>query len=225
MLKAILVRPRFDSATEHTYAFAKDILEMCQKAGIEVIELAEEDAVRKLVEKSLTAGDMDIYIHYDHGDEGALIGQDEKACIDSKNCKLLANKDVYTLACLSGKSLGVDIWNQGGRFWGYIEVVSFTTDALEEFKRAFNCGFEFLFINGEEHNAALAQAKAEFDSLAVELVGKGKTIAAIFMRMNGDNMVCYNANSKPEEKEGCLLAILKSPIRLWGLGLELIRGR
>lgn len=212
-MKAILVRPRFDDATKHTYAFADEILAICRKAGIEVVELAEGEAVRKRVEQELAAGDVDLYIQYDHGNEDALIGQDEKACIDGRNCKLLANKDVYTLACLSAKSLGVDIWNQGGKYWGYVEIVSFTTDALEEFQRAFNCGFEFRFIDKEDHSVALAQAKGEFDSLAVDLVGRGKTIAAVFMRINGENLVCYNGE-KPEEKGGCLSILFGLPLKL-----------
>jgi len=213
-LKALLVRPRFDDATEHTFAFAGDILEKCRQAGIEVVELAESEAVREKVEEQLRKG-VDVFIFYDHGDEDALIGQDEKPVIDLSNCHFLKEKETYTLACLSAKKLGVEVWRRGGKYWGYTEVVGFTTDSLKEFQEAFNCGFCYLFLEGETHQAALDRARETFDRLAEELVSQGKIMAAIFMRQNRDSLVSYNAHG-PEEGNGsgCLLALLKLP---WGL--------
>jgi len=45
-------------------------------------------------------------------------------------------------------------------------------------------------------------------------VAAGNTLAAIFMRENGDNLVYLDAH-KPEEKEGCLMGLLKLPIKIW----------
>ena len=214
-MKAILVRPRFDSATEHTFAFAEAILEQCRQAGIDVVELAEDEAVKSRVEEELRKG-VDLCIFYDHGSEGALIGQDEEPAVDLKNCLLLAEKEVYTLACLSAKELGAEIWRQGGKYWGYTEVVGFTTDALPEFGQAFNCGFCYLFIDGEAHQAALDLAKTTFDQLAMDLLSQGKIAAAIFMRQNKESLVSYNAHG-PEAGNGggCLLGLLKAPQALF----------
>jgi hypothetical protein len=210
-LKAILVRPRFDEVTPYTFAFASEILQWCQDAGIDTIELAEGEAIRARVEEELAKG-VDLFIHYDHGNEDALIGQDEKAVIDLNNCHLLASKETYTLACLSAKSLGVEVWRKDGEYWGYTEVVSFTTDALAEFQQAFNCGFHYRFIEGDSHQNALKRAKEVFTDLSFMLVDAGKTFAAICMRQNRDNLVYYNANKPEEEKPGgCLLALLKLP--------------
>ena len=206
-MKAVLVRPRFDEPTEHTYAFAEEILKWSQQRGISIIDLAEGKAVRQRVEQELTQ-DIDLYIHYDHGNEDALIGQDKKATVDLKNCHLLANKQTYTLACLSAKRLGVEVWRKGGRYWGYVEVVSFTTDALPEFQEAFNCGFHYRFIEGDTHENSLRRAKDTFTRLSLKLVDAGKTLAAICIRQNRDALVYYDAHG-PEEKEGCLLGLLK----------------
>lgn len=214
-MKAILVRPRFDEVTPYTFDFASQILQWCQQAGISVVELAEDNAVRARVEAEL-AQDIDLFIHYDHGNKDALIGQDEKAVLDLKNCALLADKETYTLACLSAKSLGVEVWRKGGKYWGYKEVVSFTTDALSAFQEAFNCGFCYRFIEGDSHENALKRAKEVFTGLSFMLVDAGKTFAAICMRQNRDNLVYYNAH-KPEEKEGCLLALLKLPKLVFSL--------
>ena len=214
-MKAILVRPRFDEVTPYSFAFAAEILQWCQQAGISVVELAEGEAIRARVEEELAKG-IDLFIHYDHGNEDALIGQDEKAVIDLNNCHLLASKETYTLACLSAKSLGVEVWRRGGKYWGYTEVVSFTTDALPAFQESFNCGFKFRFIEGDSHQDALARAKETFGDLALMLVDVGNTFAAICMRQNRDSLVYYNANKPGEEKPGgCLLALLKLPTKIW----------
>jgi len=210
-LKVILIRPRFDSATHHTFAFAGEILEWCKAAGIEVVELTESEVVRENVEGQLRKG-ADVFIFYDHGDEDALIGQDEKPVIDLKNCHFLKEKETYTLACLSAKKLGVEVWRRGGKYWGYTEVVGFTTDALKEFQKAFNCGFMYMFIDGASHEAALDKARETFDQLSMQLVSQGKIMAAIIMRRNKEILVSYNAHGPEEESPaGCLLAILKFP--------------
>lgn len=211
-VKAILCRPRFDDATEHTFAFASEILRWCRQAGFDITDLAEAKAVRKAVVMELTR-EVGLFIHYDHGDEASLIGQDEKAVIDLDNAGLLANKEVFTLACLSAKDLGPEVWRKGGTYWGYTEIVGFSTDSLSEFQEAFNCGFHYRFIEGDTPQNSLQRAKDTFSRLSLELAAEGKTFAAIFMRENRDNLV-YLDSHKPEEKEGCLLTLLKLPALL-----------
>lgn len=210
-MKAVLVRPRFDEATQYTFDFAQEILEWCQQAGIEVVELAEGEAVRAKVEEQLRKG-ADTLIFYDHGNESSLIGQDEQPAIDLENCHFLNEKQVYTLACLSAKELGVAIWRRGGKYWGYKEVYGFTTDALKEFKEASNCGFMYIFIEAAPYGDALDKAKETFDRLSMDLVSQGKIMAAVFMRENGANLVAYNGSGPDDQNGGgCLLGLLKLP--------------
>ena len=212
-MKALLCRPKFDEPTQYSFAFAGEILQWCQQAGIDIIELAEDDAVRPAVEKALQTFNPDIFVFYDHGSEDCLWGQGgTAAAIDLKNVGLLANIETYTLACLSAKSLGVEVWRRGGAYWGYTEVVGYTTDALAEFQEAFNCGFHYRFIEGDIRQNSLQRAKETFSRLSLELIDVGNPLAAICMRGDGDALVYLNAH-KPEEKEGCLLALLKLPVR------------
>jgi hypothetical protein len=211
-LKAILVRPNFDDATKYTFSFAEDILDACRQANIEVVELAEGEAVKSRVEEELRKG-ADLFIFYDHGNEDCLVGQDEQPVIDLENCHWLAEKEVFTLACLSAKELGAEVWRQKGKYWGYTEVVGFTTDALEEFKEAFNSGFIFLFLEGMSYQEALEKARETFNRLASALVQEGKIIAAIYMRKNGENLVAYNGQEPDDDSSGnsgCLLGFLKA---------------
>ncbi|GAI60880.1 unnamed protein product [marine sediment metagenome] len=214
-MKAILCRPKFDEPTQHSFAFAGEILQWCRQAGIDIIELAEDDVVRLAVENSLQTFNPDIFVFYDHGSEDCLWGQGgTEAAIDLKNCDRLAGKEVFTLACFSAKDLGPAVWRQGGTYWGYVDAFSFTTDSLAEFQEAANCGFKFRFIEGDTRENSLKRAKETFTRLAFELVDVGNPFAAICMRGDGDALVYLDAH-KPEEKEGCLLAFLKLPIRVF----------
>jgi len=215
-MKALICRPRFDSPTEYTFAFAAEILQWCRQAGIEVTELAEEDVVRPAVETALERINPDVFVFYGHGSEDCLWSQGgNEAAIDTKNCDRLAGKEVFTLACLSAKDLGPEVWRKGGTYWGYVDVFSFTIDALSSFQEAGNCGFKYRFLEGDSRGNALSRAKETFERLSLELVGAGNTLAAIFMREDGENLVYLDAH-KPEEKKGCLLAFLKLPIRRRG---------
>ncbi|MBA7552654.1 hypothetical protein ES705_45224 [subsurface metagenome] len=139
----------------------------------------------------------------------------DEAVIDLKNANLLANKEVFTLACLSARDLGPEVWRKGGTYWGYTEVVSFTTDALDAFQEAFNCGFRFRFVENDSRENSLRRAKETFTRLAFELVGAGKILAAVFMREDGENLVYLDAHKPEEEKKGCLLGLLKLPLKLY----------
>jgi hypothetical protein len=213
-LKAILIRPQFDEATGFTFDWAEQVLVWCREAGIDTVDLAKDEAVRDKVEEELKKG-TDLIIFYDHGNEDALWGQDDKPVFDLKNCHWLANKEVYTLACLSAKKLGAEVWKLGGKYWGYNETFGFTTDSIEEFKKAANCGFAYLFIEGTSHLEAVDRARSMFNELAQELVSQGKIMGAIFMRKNGEHLVCYNGGSPQDNgASGCLVGIIKIPLHL-----------
>ncbi|GAG09869.1 unnamed protein product, partial [marine sediment metagenome] len=111
----ILVHPRFDQATEYSNAWAEQVKEWL---GDECIDLATDDAVRDKVEEALALHPGADMAFYDHGNEVSLIGQDHLPIISLPNAHLLANRETYTLACLSAKDLGVEIWRNGGKFWG-----------------------------------------------------------------------------------------------------------
>lgn len=215
-MKALICRPKFDEPTQHTFAFAAEILRWCQQAGIDIIELAEDDAVRPAVEKALQRFNPDIFVFYDHGSEDCLWGQGgNEAAIDLKNCDRLAGKEVFTLACLSARDLGPEVWRKGGTYWGYTEVVSFTTDALDAFQESFNCGFRFRFVENDSRENSLRRAKETFTRLAFELVEAGNIFAALCMRGNADSLVYLDAHKPEEEKKGCLLGLLKLPLKLY----------
>jgi len=208
MTEWIIVRPKWEEVTEYSYAWCQQILDWLKEEGVEFVDLGAEDATRDKVEAMLRKYPQANFCFYDHGNADLLAAQGGKDnVIDLNNCDLLANKETYTMACLSAKSLGKEVWNKGGKYWGYIDTFSFTSDTVADFQEAANCGFHYLFIEGDRENA-LQRAKDTFSRLALELVDAGKILAAACMRNDGDILVYYNAE-KPEEGKGCLLAFLR----------------
>jgi len=209
MIEWIIVRPLFDEVTPHSYAWCQEILDWLKEKGVEFVDLGAEDATRDKVEAMLRKYPQANFCFYDHGNADCLAAQGGKNnAIDLNNCDLLANKETYTMACLSAKVLGKEVWNKGGKYWGYTDSFAFTTDSLVEFREAANCGFHYLFIEGDRKNA-LKRAKDTFSRLALELVEAGKIFAAACMRNDGDILVYYNAEKPEEGEKGCLLAFLR----------------
>jgi len=214
MANWIIIRPKWEQVTEYSYSWAQEIVDLLKDKGRLLADLGGREVSRSEVEKVLNEYPEAYVGFWDHGNEDCLWGSETEKIIDLKNCDRLAGKEVFTLACLSAKDLGPAVWRQGGTYWGYVDVFSFTTDSLAEFQEAANSGFKFRFIEGDTRQNSLQRAKETFTRLAFELVDAGKTLAAICMREDGDALVYLDAH-EPEEKEGCLLALLKLPVRVF----------
>lgn len=139
-------------------------------------------------------------VHYDHGDTTELLGDNGDPVIDLENIELLSGREAYNMNCLSAQVLGLRAHDDYGcvAYWGYTEVVSFTTDALTEFKQALNYGF-FQRLQGDSWEDCVSKTKEVMQQLANELASSGKIIAAVAMTNNMDALVCYNGGSTPTE--------------------------
>jgi len=192
-MKALLVAPVFDEVTPYSYDWSREVKNILESKGYEVKDLSGKEISRKDVEKHLD--DIDLFCFYDHGSENALWGSREEPIIDLSNVKLLSGKEVFTMACLSAKKLGVEAWKSKSKvYWGYYEVFSFTTDSLEEFKKFANCGIKFR-LEGKSWKECLSLAKDLGNKLAEELSKAGKFIAASCMRHDVNALRCYNAEA------------------------------
>jgi len=193
-MSCILVRPEFDTATYYTYRWAEKV-----KKLFPCIDLPKEKATRDQVETVLRNYPRDMLVFFDHGNKDCLVSQDRKCVINFDNVELLANREVYTLACLSAKSLGIEAHKKGClAYWGYTDVVSFTTDALDEFEKAFLHGLK-LYRKGHSWKECLEKTKEFFTELVNKLVSVGKYMAAVCMENNRDILVCYTKEEAPEQ--------------------------
>lgn len=190
----LIVRPCFDSVTEITFDEAQDIIDYMEEKGVPYLDLAKDDAVREKVEEALKEHPSMGIHHADHGSEDKIWGNDDRPVIDLKNVDLLKDRECYNNNCSSAKKLGVEAWKRGATYWGYTEVFTFTTDALEEFKQFVNFGLKRR-LDGFSWKECLEKAKKLATELIDKLIETGRTLAASCMTWDRNHLVCYNAES------------------------------
>lgn len=218
MANWIIIRPKFDDVTEYCSQWAQEIIDILKDKGLLVADLGGREVTRAEVEKILDEHPEAYVGFWNHGNEDCLWGSKTEKVFDLNNSDRLAGKEVFTLACLSAKELGKEVWSKDGTYWGYTDVFSFTTDSLAEFQQAANCGWHYRFLKGDTPKDALKRAKDTFTELSYKLVDAGKTMAAICMRNDRDALVYYNGQKPEGEKpKGCLLALLKLPKLVFSL--------
>ena len=196
-----MVAPNFDDVTEYSLKWAERLREEIG-SRMEVKPLLVADAVRSRVEAALRDDLGAMLIHYDHGNEESLIGQDEVPVVDLENVDLLGGREAYNMNCLSGKTLGKAAYRNGClAYWGYVEVVSFTSDAEQDFCEAFNYGL-LLRLEGKTWKECLDAAKARMTEIVDDLVKRGNTLAAMSLREDRDALHCWGEGIE-EPTEDC----------------------
>jgi hypothetical protein len=217
-----VVRPRFDPATEVSFGWCGELVDLLESNGVQVIDLQADDATREIVEASIQSEDPWLVVFYDHGDEHGLVEQGGKGyVIDKRNDDLLAGREIYTLACSWGRDGGVDAWRKGARaVWCYVREFGFTSEALEEFKMFANSGLRFR-LEGRTWEECLRLAKELAEDLCRKLVGEGKYISAVILQDDADALRCYT-DGNPPDTSGCpvrrLLIKLLGPEKAWRIG-------
>jgi len=131
----VAAAPKFDEVTEISLGWCGRAMdEIADK--IDVLGFYDREAVRVPVLQALKDKMPQWFVHYDHGSEYVLWGDDEEPIIDLSNLDQLAGMHVYCMNCLSGKGLGARAVGKGIlEYWGYVDSVAFTTDAVDAFGR------------------------------------------------------------------------------------------
>jgi hypothetical protein len=208
----LLIAPRFDEATEYTFKWIQEVRDEIVKQNYDWVFLSD-GVSRKDVENILKREDVETVIFYDHGSEDALWGSNTEKVIDTDNVDLLKNKDVYTLACLSGKKLGVEAWKKGCKtFVGYENTFVFTTDEEELFKECANSGILKKLRDKVSWKEAFEYMKKKFD----ECIDKAKEFwTKTWLAHDRDCLVKYAFDQPPITK--CFFR--KLAIKLFGFKL------
>lgn len=210
----VAAAPRFDEVTEFS-------LEWCKAAVDELLpyfrmsRCFDEKAVKDIVLEMLVASKAEWFMHYDHGSEYVMWGDDEKPIIDLSNLGELAGKHVYCMNCSSGKGLGAHAVEKGVlEYWGYVDVVAFTTDAIEEFGEAFNYGILRAASEGKWLKDVLEETRQHGYDIADKLRDEGKIFAAATLVKDMHILhVFYEGGPPPPEPECRLSSAL---LRLFG---------
>lgn len=154
-------------------------------------------------------------MHFDHGSEYVMWGDDEEPIIDLSNLDRLAGMHVYTMNCSSGKGLGAHAVEKGVlEYWGFVDVVVFTTDAIAEFGEAFNYGIVRAVAEGTWLKDVVEEARQRGYDIADKLREEGKILAAAALVRDMSIMhVFYEGGPPPPEPE-CWLS--RGLLRVFG---------
>lgn len=140
----LMIAPAFDQASDISFEWYKNALKHIPKDKFNIITLEKEEATRENFEKYIK--DADIFAFWDHGNTNLLGSQQGKnpPLVDFDNDYLLKDKEVWTMACLSGMRLGPDVVKKGGAlFQGYRFPFVFTPYPVikDIFGKSANKGF------------------------------------------------------------------------------------
>jgi len=214
--------PKFDEVTEISLDWCSQAMDEISDK-IEILDFYDREAVRGSVLRALKDERPRWFVHYDHGSEYVLWGDDEEPIIDLSNLDQLAGMHVYCMNCLSGKGLGAHAVGKGVlEYWGYLDSVAFTTDALKAFGDVLNYGIIVSVAEGRWLKDVVEEARQHGYDTADGLRGEGKILAASAMVRDMNLLhVYYEGGPEPPEPE-CRFSRLARRLFGWN-GLWVLR--
>ena len=154
--------PLMDEATKYSIQWNQRLWDAL--SDVNRIDLIDDKATRSLWEEALTKHNPDIIVHYGHGGEWQLVGDDGKALMDEYNCKKTSGRTVFTMCCSAAAKLGADAYRKGCvAWWGYIKPFSFMTTDEEVFCELANMGLVEWMVTGASWPKVLQRVKEAYD--------------------------------------------------------------
>jgi len=218
----VAAAPKFDEVTEISLDWCSQAMDEISDK-IEVLGFYDREAVKRYVIQALKDKRPQWFVHYDHGSEYVMWGDDEEPIIDLSSLDRLAGMHVYCMNCSSGKGLGAHAVGKGIlEYWGYVDVVAFTTDALKEFGDVFNYGIIMSVDSGRWLKDVVEEARQHGYDTADRLREDGKILAASAMVRDMNILhVYFEGGPEPPEPE-CWFSRLAKRLFGWN-GLWLLR--
>lgn len=125
----LLTRPRYDTPTHYLFYWAGLLIDEAKKKGVKVIDLDKDKAKKKKLHSYLAKRPVDIVILNGHGNQEAVVGQNEIILSIGDGTDLLKGKTMFVRACDAGTVLGREIMKIGAvGFIGYIQPFMFPID-------------------------------------------------------------------------------------------------
>ena len=162
-LQSILViRPNHDLATATISKWGEEVVEYARGQGFQVIDLHGSLANPDKLQEALTQVKPKLIVHYGHGREDALLGQNDAPLFTLDNASQLRGVAVYTVSCCSGRKFAEAIERVGGSFIGYSRVFLFNPFNEAPFRESVNVGVKAL-IDGKTMGEAYEAGQQEYD--------------------------------------------------------------
>jgi hypothetical protein len=119
---ATVTRPDSDTAVKLASLAIGSAVAYMRARQVDVEDLAGSMATRSNVVNSLMSRDPALFIGVGHGSASVFTGQNQEVIFYKCNCRELSGRVTFLLGCLTGRELGPDIVDKGGRCYiGYKE--------------------------------------------------------------------------------------------------------
>lgn len=212
----ITAAPLFDEVTEISLGWCKWTMDQIGDL-IGIAKLYDEKAVKATVMEAVYATPKaKWFVHYDHGSEYVLWGDDEQPIIDLSNLGELSGMHVYNMNCLSGKGLGPHAPDVGIlEFQGYQDSYAFTNDALDEHREATGYGLIKSIKEGKDLKDTVEAMRQHGYELAAKLRDEGKWFAAAVLVSDMNNLVIYYPGA-PKPTPECTVSAGIAKLLGWG---------
>lgn len=176
--------------------------------NIEVLDLYDQEAVKSHVEEALASDPKPSwFVHYDHGSDYVMWGDDEQPIIDLDNLDKLAGMHVYCMNCSSGKGLGSHAVEKGIlEYLGYVDAVSFTTDATDEFGEVLSWGIVEAINQAKDLKDIVELMRQHGYDTADELEGQGMLLAAGAMVQDMNILHVFYEGGPPPPEPSCAVS-------------------
>lgn len=133
-ISLLITRPNYDLTTRYISAWAEIILDFAEKHGNIVFDLVKKKALRDVFESMMQKHNPDVVFLNGHGNDKAVMGQDDKPLLQvGVNQTLLKDKVAYALSCKSASILGTESVSAGAKAYiGYKDdfIFQYSSDKI-----------------------------------------------------------------------------------------------
>jgi hypothetical protein len=188
----LIIRPRFPN-DGYTGGFSFQACELVKSKAIAegwtVTDLQMNDTNRANVTQTINTKPFDFVIHYDHGGDFVLYGQNNNLfenAIDNNNVDLLKGKAASTVSCETAIGLGPLAVTSGARaYLGYHDLHWVYFAWTGQFTEASNAA-NFALLEGKTFQEAFDIAYNTYTQKYQQILNGGDTLAAAAMLHNRD---------------------------------------
>jgi hypothetical protein len=186
----LIIRPKFPN-DGYTGGFSYQACELVKNKAVAegwtVTDLKINDANRAKVTQAINNTPVDFVIHYDHGGDFAMCGQNNNLfenAIDNNNVNLLKGKAASTVSCDTAIGLGPLAITSGAKaYLGYHDLHWVYFAWTGQFTDASNAA-NFALLEGKTYQEAYNIAYAVYTQKYQQILNGGDSLAAAAMLHN-----------------------------------------
>ena len=131
-MTVLITRPNHDDTTAYLYEWSKDIIEVCEKYGIKILNIEGKNVKREKVENFIKSHQPLLLAFNGHGDPESIYGHQNEPILELKSFdeNIVKGRVIHAISCNSASLLGYECVNKGAiSFIGYKNEFVFFVDS------------------------------------------------------------------------------------------------